>query len=126
TQSSPPKARKPCGITSRADKVWEQVWELRTPETQKPRITGLCVYGLAVGVRFELTDFLSCLYGSEQVSVRGFPELMFLSCLYGSERRTRPRASSRAFLSCLYGSEHHVFPRDCGFHGHLATHSMSI
>src|SRR5690606_40621268 len=60
TQSSPPKTRKPCGITSRADKVWEQVWELRTPETQKPRITGLCVYGLAVRVSCSfLRDALS-------------------------------------------------------------------
>src|SRR5690606_40349372 len=69
TQSSPPKARKPCGITSRADKVWEQVWELRTPETQKPRITGLCVYGLAVGVRFELTDRKSTRLNSSHVKI---------------------------------------------------------
>ena len=49
--------------------------------------------------------FLSCLYGSERISLAHPQNPLFLSCLYGSERIARLNAAIMKFLSCLYGSE---------------------
>ena len=50
-------------------------------------------------------QFLSCLYGSQQVIVQAGLDAMFLSCLYGSQRMMLQRHVISDFLSCLYGSQ---------------------
>jgi len=60
---------------------------------------------MALRQRHSLSAFLSCLYGSEQLSVMCGKAVSFLSCLYGSEHGAQVICSSLYFLSCLYGSE---------------------
>jgi len=53
-----------------------------------------------------MTNFLSCLCGSELALDLAAISGTFLSCLCGSERQLKHRSLCSFFLSCLCGSEH--------------------
>ena len=60
---------------------------------------------LSLTLRGRARGFLSCLCGSERVTVARLWIHYFLSCLCGSERWPVPGAGDGDFLSCLCGSE---------------------
>ena len=55
--------------------------------------------------------FLSCLCGSEAVTLHPADKVSFLSCLCGSEAATALSPCSLVFLSCLCGSEVGILTR---------------
>jgi hypothetical protein len=87
--------------------VARPTWCVHLPESAQ---TGFqknnCIVGEPVALnRFDLQNFVSCIYWSEPVALNRFDPLNFVSCLNWSEPVALNRFDLQNFVSCLYWSE---------------------